>query len=72
MGHPLLGDPLYGDPGRGSDDGFLLHASRIECTDPAAGLRTVDEAPLPAAWEERLARLDQDGRAAERARPGPR
>lgn len=72
VGHPLLGDPLYGDPGRGSDDGFLLHASRIEWTDPATGLRTVDEAPLPAAWEQRLARLDQDGRTAERARPGPR
>ena len=72
VGHPLLGDPLYGDSGRGGDDGFLLHASRLEWTDPATGLRTADEAPLPAAWQERLARLEQDGRAAARARPGPR
>lgn len=71
VGHPLLGDPLYADHGRGGDDGFLLHASRIEWTDPATGLPTSDESPLPPAWHERLAHLAQD-RAAERARPGPR
>lgn len=71
VGHPLLGDPLYGDGqrGRGGDDGFLLHASRIEWTDPATGLRTLDETSPPPAWQDRLARLSGDGLAAERARP---
>jgi 23S rRNA pseudouridine1911/1915/1917 synthase len=55
IGHPLLGDPLYG---RATDDeGFLLHASRIEWIDPATGAPAIDEAPLPASWRDRLARL---------------
>lgn len=56
IGHPLLGDPLYGDA-TGDDEGFLLHASRIEWNDPATGAAVVDEAPLPDTWRGRLARL---------------
>jgi 23S rRNA pseudouridine1911/1915/1917 synthase len=58
IGHPLLGDPLYGsDTTSPAGDGFLLHASRLEWTDPASGAPTCDVAPLPAAWQQHLAHL---------------
>jgi 23S rRNA pseudouridine1911/1915/1917 synthase len=64
IGHPLLGDPLYGaETVSPADDGFLLHASRIEWTDPATGAPTYDVAAPPVAWQQHLERL-----AAARAR----
>jgi 23S rRNA pseudouridine1911/1915/1917 synthase len=73
IGHPLLGDPLYGERDRSAgDEGFLLHASRIEWTDPATGIRALDEAPLPASWQERLSRVADASPARERAGRVPR
>lgn len=57
IGHPLIGDPLYGSEAAASDDGFFLHASRLEWTDPETGETMHDEAQLPAAWDSRTAAL---------------
>ena len=55
-GLPIVGDELYGGPPLGDGDGdererpILLHAWRIDYTDPDSGERISVEAPLPDHW----------------------
>lgn len=65
IGHPLLWDPLYGS---GKIDApfsqampyrrFFLHSSRLTLTHPVTKERMTVVSPLPAAFEQALARLD--------------
>lgn len=48
IGHPILGDRLYGTlESRSASDRLLLHALRLEVTQPWSGAPVVIEAPLP-------------------------
>ena len=53
--------PLYADATRAGWPGFLLHASRIEWTDPTSGAALRDELALPASWQPLLERLATGG-----------
>ena len=46
LGHPLLGDRLYGDGSDGCGRA-MLHAHRIQCLQPFAGIPVDITAPLP-------------------------
>ena len=58
IGHPLLGDGLYGAkcPDKGVE-GQCLHARRLRLVHPRTGEQMRFEAPLPAYFQEVLARL---------------
>jgi 23S rRNA pseudouridine1911/1915/1917 synthase len=58
IGHPLLGDGLYGAkcPDKGLE-GQCLHARRLRLVHPRTGEQMQFEAPLPAYFQEVLARL---------------
>ena len=58
IGHPLLGDGLYGAkcPDKGLE-GQCLHARRLRLVHPRRGAEMVFEAPIPAYFQEVLAKL---------------
>ena len=58
IGHPLLGDGLYGArcPDKGLE-GQCLHARRLRLVHPRTGAEMVFEAPIPAYFQEVLAKL---------------
>ena len=45
--HPVVGDATYGGSNKFGLDGQLLHAYRLELTQPTTGERMFFEAPLP-------------------------
>ena len=66
IGSPLLGDPLYGGAGRWQDHEQqpieaphpVLHAWKLALDHPTTGARMAFEAPLPAAFQDLLRRLE--------------
>ena len=58
IGHPVIGDPLYGKGNRKLfDGGQLLHAHRLTFVHPTSQKEMSFEAPLPAFFEEIIAKL---------------
>ncbi len=65
-GHPVLGDRVYGPRGDGGPaPRQMLHARRLGFPHPVTGRSVAAEAPLPADFEETLARL-----RSQKKRPG--
>jgi 23S rRNA pseudouridine955/2504/2580 synthase len=54
-GHPLAGDLKYG--GSKINDGFFLHAWKIEFTEPAAGFPRQITAPVPELFQKKIETL---------------
>ncbi len=60
MGHPIVGDPVYGVKKQKFNlNGQLLHAYRLELTQPTTGERLCFEAPLPDYFADVLNKLRQ-------------
>ena len=57
--HPVVGDDVYGGSDKFGLSGQLLHAYKLVLTQPTTGERLTFEAPLPAYFEEVLAKLDK-------------
>lgn len=57
--HPVVGDPVYGGSNKFKLNGQLLHAYKLELTQPSTGERMSFSAPLPVYFEEVLKKLRQ-------------
>jgi 23S rRNA pseudouridine1911/1915/1917 synthase len=58
MGHPIVGDPVYGIKKQKFQlNGQLLHACKLELTQPTTGKRLTFEAPLPSYFVDVLNKL---------------